>query len=69
MEGLDCLGGVQVFAELESRREELEVESMHLGMSTLEDVFLRIAKESEVEVARKDKVHAPRKPTTPNPKP
>ena len=46
----------QVFAELEGQRERLQVENIQLSMSTLEDVFLRIAKESEVEAARKEQV-------------
>ena len=47
---------VQVFAELEAHQERLQIENIQLSMSTLEDVFLRIAKESEVEAARKEQV-------------
>ena len=39
------------FAELEARREELGIVDLQIEMSTLEDVFLKIAKDSEVEEA------------------
>ena len=47
---------MQVFYKLEARRAELGVEDVHLSMSTLEDVFLRIAKDSEMELARDEQV-------------
>ena len=44
------------FAELEERRDELHIVDVQIAMSTLEDVFLKIAKDSEVEEAIKDNV-------------
>jgi hypothetical protein len=41
------------FEELERRREELGVSDVQLSMSTLEDVFLKVATESELEEAKK----------------
>jgi hypothetical protein len=35
------------------RREELNIVDVQLQMSTLEDVFLRIAKDCEIEEARR----------------
>ena len=46
----------QLFAELEERRAEIGIVDVQLAMSTLEDVFLKIAKDSEVEEATKDNV-------------
>jgi hypothetical protein len=46
----------QVFAELEERRVELGIVDVQLAMSTLEDVFLKIAKDSEVEEATRENV-------------
>jgi hypothetical protein len=42
------------FAELEARRVELGIVDLQIEMSTLEDVFLKIAKDSEVEEAIRD---------------
>jgi hypothetical protein len=42
-----------LFLELESRRAELGLADIQISMSTLEDVFLRIVKRTEVEEARK----------------
>ena len=45
----ECLAAA--FAEVEARREELGIADVQIAMSTLEDVFLKIAKDSEVEEA------------------
>lgn len=49
-------GLARAFAELEERRAELQIVDVQLAMSTLEDVFLKIAKDSEMEEALKDNV-------------
>jgi hypothetical protein len=46
----------RAFAELEERREELAIADVQLAMSTLEDVFLKIAKDSEMEEAIKENI-------------
>ena len=40
------------FRDIDSRRAELGIQDVQLQMSTLEDVFLRIAQDCEVEEAR-----------------
>ena len=44
------------FKEIETRRAELGIVDVQIAMSTLEDVFLKLAKESEVEEAVRDNV-------------
>ena len=45
----ECLAAA--FGEVEARREELGIADVQIAMLTLEDVFLTIAKDSEVEEA------------------
>jgi len=44
MKGLEVS---KIFEELESRKEELAISDWGISQSSLEDVFLEIAKESE----------------------
>lgn len=42
------------FAELQDREEEFEISDIQLGLATLEEVFLNIARKAELESAAVD---------------
>jgi len=41
-----------LFRELEQRKDELRIDNYGIGVTTLEEVFLKVAEESEEEAAR-----------------
>lgn len=39
------------FAHLQSMKDELEISDIHVSLTTLEEVFINVAKQSELEAA------------------